>query len=74
MRLAQVADYYRTYVAAGTSNPSSAVAERFDVNPSTARAWIHRARQKGYLGPARGPTPGEESPADDRGTERKGKR
>lgn len=61
MRLAEVADWYRIYVATGTSNPSAAVAEKFDMNPSAARARIHRARQKGYLGPAPGPTPGEET-------------
>ena len=46
---AAVAEVYREAYVAG-SNPTLAVAERFDISKSTAGKWVHRARQLSLLG------------------------
>ena len=58
-RLLKVADEYRANLMAGRPDPVAEIARRHDVNPSTARSWVHRARQLGFLDPAIGRTAGE---------------
>jgi len=57
--LIEVAMEYRTNVKAGLHNPAAMIAEKHGVKPATARSWIHRARELGLLGPAKGTTAGE---------------
>jgi transposase-like protein len=58
-KLADVAAHYRELLSMGRADPAAEIARTNDVSPSTARTWIHRARQAGLLGPAVGRTPGE---------------
>ncbi len=60
LRLARVAEEYRQNLVDGLSDPVGAIARAHGVKPGTARAWVHRARKEGYLGPASGPVAGEE--------------
>jgi hypothetical protein len=60
--LAEVAQEYRRNVKKGLRDPVAQIARNHGVKPGTARAWVHRARTMGLLGPARGPTSGEAGP------------
>jgi len=72
-RHARVAEVYRAAVAAGAPDPSKAVARAFgNAKPSTARSWVRRAREAGYLEPEVDPTP--DQPAAALRGKRKGKR
>jgi transposase-like protein len=57
--LIEVAGEYRDNLKAGLPDPVAEIARQHGVNPSTARAWVFRARKAGILGPASGPTAGE---------------
>jgi hypothetical protein len=59
--LRRVAALYRRAVAAGIA-PSSAISEVFGVTPATARKWVQRARQRGFLGASLGRRVGEAPP------------
>jgi len=61
-RLAAVAEEYRRNMLEGVRDPAAAIARAHGVEAQTARLWLLRARQLGFLGPARGPTPGESGP------------
>jgi len=54
-----IASQYRKLLEAGHRNPVSLIARERDVVPATARTWVRRARERGYLGPARGKFAGE---------------
>ncbi len=58
-RLDAVARRYRELVIAGDKGPGATIAREYGVKPTTARAWIFRARKAGLLGPAQGNTTGE---------------
>lgn len=58
-KLAEVAVIYRELVKEGRSDPATELARIKKTTPTTARSWIHRARQAGLLGPAVGRTAGE---------------
>lgn len=58
-KLASVAVDYRNELMHGRSDPAVAIAFKYDVSRSTARSWIHRARNAGLLAPAVGRTAGE---------------
>ena len=64
--LIEVAMEYRSNVKAGLRNPAAMIAEKHGVKPATARSWIHRARELGLLGPAKGTTAGEAGIASSR--------
>lgn len=59
MKLAAVADEYRSFLAAGLADPVAAIARKIPISNSAARTLVYRARKEGFLGPARGPTAGE---------------
>jgi hypothetical protein len=59
--LMSIAEDYRRNVSMGVRDPVGQIARVEGVKPGTARTWIYRARQAGFLGPAKGPTPGEQS-------------
>jgi hypothetical protein len=61
-RYAHIAEEYRRNVAKGLRDPAAEIARSHKVKPATARAWVRRARQRGLLGHALGPLPGEEFP------------
>lgn len=48
-RLAVLALEYRSIVKAGVRNPVEVLAERTGAPTETIRAWVHRARNEGYL-------------------------
>jgi hypothetical protein len=56
--LRQVAHIYRTAHAQGAP-PTRAVMQQMHVSRTTAGRWVARARQRGYLRPARPRAPGE---------------
>lgn len=56
--LRDVADIYRTSVAAGEP-PTAAVAAHYSVSHRTGTRWVAEARKEGFLGPALGPIAGE---------------
>lgn len=58
-KLANVAIDYRNELVHGRPDPAVAIATKYGVSPSTARTWIHRARNAGLLAPAVGRTAGE---------------
>jgi hypothetical protein len=60
VRLVRIAREYRGNVAAGLTDPAGAIARDRGMNPSTVRSLVRRARAAGFLGPAIGPTPGEQ--------------
>jgi hypothetical protein len=51
-RLMLVAAEYVKNINEGVPDPVAAIARSHGVKPETARSWVHRARTKGYLGPA----------------------
>lgn len=57
--LREVAEVYRKAHADGEA-PTQAVAKHFTIAYSTAARWVGESRKAGELGPATGPTPGEE--------------
>lgn len=57
--LQQVAETYRTALATRKA-PTKAVMKRWFVSRSTASRWVKRAREAGFLGPARPRVAGEE--------------
>lgn len=61
--LLTIAQEYRRNLMEGVHNPVGEIAVRHKVNPSTARSWIHRARELGFLDPAPGRTAGEATPS-----------
>ncbi len=50
---AAIADCYQTHLNAGERNPTARVGEDHSVGRSTAAGWIRKARELGYLPPAR---------------------
>lgn len=77
VQLAKVAGLYRQLVREGVRNPATEIARVFGgVSDATARAWVYRARSKGYLGRATGTTVGEglELRAKEKPKRRRGKR
>ncbi|MGH3679144.1 MAG: hypothetical protein ACRDT2_02495 [Natronosporangium sp.] len=56
--LREVAEVYRAAITEGEA-PTKAVADRYGVSHRTAGRWVAEARQRGELGPAKGPTAGE---------------
>lgn len=58
-KLASVALDYRNELMHGRPDPAVVIAGKYDVSPSTARSWIHRARAAGLLAPAVGRMAGE---------------
>jgi hypothetical protein len=59
----RVAELYRRAVAGGSA-PSVAIAEEFGVSQATARKWVQRTRERGFLHAALGRRAGEVPPAD----------
>jgi hypothetical protein len=57
-KLERVATLYRRAVASGLA-PSAAIAHEFGITPATARKWVQRARESGFLGSAVGRRAGE---------------
>ena len=57
-KLALVAVQYRQLLAAGRRDPANAIAQQYSVSSATARSWIFRAREKGFLGQAYNRTAG----------------
>jgi hypothetical protein len=51
-RLQEVAIEYHENIRQAVPEPVLEIARRHGVKPETARSWVHRARTKGYLGPA----------------------
>jgi hypothetical protein len=51
LRLAARAQEYLANLQAGLPDPSAELARRHGVPRERARAWVHRARRAGYLGP-----------------------
>ncbi len=62
---AKVAEFYRTAWRAGRA-PTTAVAKRWRVEPSTAAKWVKRAREEGLLGETTPGKAGEPSGSDKR--------
>lgn len=60
-----VAELYRRAVACGAA-PSQAIADEFGVTRATARKWVQRTRERGFLGAALGRRAGEARPASAR--------
>jgi Helix-turn-helix domain len=56
--LERVAVLYRRAVAAGMA-PSREIAGEFSITSATARKWVQRARERGFLAPAVGRRAGE---------------
>jgi hypothetical protein len=56
--LSRVAELYRRAVAAGMP-PSREIASECGITPATARKWVQRARERGFLAPALGRRAGE---------------
>jgi hypothetical protein len=56
--LSRVAEIYRRSVAAGLA-PSREIAGEYGITPATARKWVQRARERGFLAPALGRRAGE---------------
>jgi helix-turn-helix protein len=56
--LSRVAELYRRAVAAGMA-PSREIAGEYGITPATARKWVQRARERGFLAPALGRRAGE---------------
>ena len=56
--LERVSALYRRAVAAGMP-PSREIANEFGITPASARKWVQRARERGYLAPALGRRAGE---------------
>jgi hypothetical protein len=56
--LERVAALYRRAVAAGMP-PGREIAHEFGITPASARKWVQRARERGYLAPAVGRRAGE---------------
>jgi hypothetical protein len=54
----RVAELYRRAVAGGVP-PSQAIAAEFGLTSATARKWVQRSRERGFLGPAVGRRAGE---------------
>jgi len=50
-RLLLIAVEYKKNINEGIADPVAAIAKSHGVKPETARSWVHRARNKGYLGP-----------------------
>jgi hypothetical protein len=61
--LAEVADVYRTALAAGQA-PTQAVERHFTTTHSTAARWVREARKAGVLGQSQGPKAGEATPSE----------
>jgi Helix-turn-helix domain len=59
--LRRVAELYRRAVVSGAA-PSHAIAAEFGITRETARKWVQRARERGFLGAALGRRPGEVRP------------
>jgi hypothetical protein len=59
----RVAEIYRRAVAGGAA-PSEAIAEEFGVSTATARKWVQRTRERGFLHAALGRRAGEAAPTD----------
>jgi hypothetical protein len=57
-KLERVAALYRRAVASGSA-PSPAIAEAFGITQPTARKWVQRARESGFLGGSVGRRAGE---------------
>ena len=53
-RLAVLALEYRSVVKGGVRNPVEVIAQRTGTPTETIRAWVHRARNEGYLPPWKG--------------------
>lgn len=53
-RLSVLALEYRSVVKGGVRNPVEVIAERTGTPTETIRAWVHRARNEGYLPPWKG--------------------
>lgn len=53
-RLSVLALEYRSVVKGGVRNPIEVIAERTGTPTETIRAWVHRARNEGYLPPWKG--------------------
>jgi hypothetical protein len=51
-RLLSIAVEYKKNISEGIPDPVAKIARNHGVKPETARSWVHRARSKGYLGPA----------------------
>jgi hypothetical protein len=56
--LQRIAEIYRRAVAGGMA-PSREIADEFGVTRATARKWVQRARERGFLAPALGRRAGE---------------
>jgi Helix-turn-helix domain len=56
--LSRVAELYRRAVSAGMA-PSREIAGEYGITPATARKWVQRARERGFLAPAVGRRAGE---------------
>jgi Helix-turn-helix domain len=56
--LSRVAELYRRAVAAGMP-PSREIADEYGITSATARKWVQRARERGFLAPALGRRAGE---------------
>lgn len=67
----RVADLYRDAVERGSSGPCAEIAAQLGVPAARVRTWVHKARQRGFLGGAIGRTPGEQ---DERFLAHEGKR
>lgn len=64
-RLVLVAGDYMHMLIEGRSDPAAEIAREYNVSPSTARSWIHRARKAGFLAPAVGRTAGVAADQDE---------
>ncbi len=51
-RLLLIACEYMKNISEGIPDPVAKIARNHRVKSETARSWVHRARSKGYLGPA----------------------
>lgn len=60
-RLANIAVEYQRYLLEGRADPAAEIARQHNVNPNTARTWIHRARQAKLLTPTGGGTAARDS-------------
>lgn len=61
--LQKVAEIYRNNI--GKGSPTQAVADQMPLTRSTAGRWVGWARDRGFLGPALGPRPGEKKEGND---------
>ena len=58
-----IAMRYRENVKKGLRDPVAAIARDMGVRPGTVRVWVYRARDMGFLGPARARPVSEAGPA-----------